>query len=116
MKSDSNKAINRVTKRVLKPLGFIRWNDRYWLHDGGWWLARLNFDPSGYSKGSYGDVGLQCLLTGGQGWIINGVKSPRFRVELGDDEAQFEVDFEEMLHKLLPIAMELVNRIHSPKE
>ncbi|MBC8066249.1 MAG: hypothetical protein H7Y17_15565 [Chlorobia bacterium] len=116
MKSDSNKAINRVTKKLLKPMGFIRLNDRYWAHDGGWWLARLNFDPSGWSKGSYGDVGLQCFLTGTQGWIYNGVTSPRLWVDLDGNEDNFEAQFEEMVQSLLPIALDLVNNIHTPAD
>ena len=116
VKSDSNKAINRVTKRILKPLGFVRHSDRYWHYDGGWWLARLNFEPSAWSKGSYGEVALQCLLTGTVGWIWNGVDSPKRRVDLEGDEAAFEIQFEAMLRGLLPIALELVNKIHSPQE
>jgi hypothetical protein len=34
---------------------------RQWLRDGGWWLINIEFQPSGWSLGSYLNVGLQHL-------------------------------------------------------
>lgn len=116
MKAASNKVINRVTKEILKPLGFVRISDRDWAYDGGWWLARMIFNPSSYAQGAYGEVGITCLLDWhAGGWIWNGVDGRRLWANYLEGE-QFESEFRKMLDDLLPTALALINKIQSPSD
>jgi hypothetical protein len=46
--------IANAAKAVLTPLGFRRkGRSRVWLGDRGYWLSVVEFQPSGFSKGSY---------------------------------------------------------------
>src|SRR5687767_9047301 len=47
---------------MLSPIGCVRkGRSRTWLDDHGWWVAVAEFQPSGWSKGSYLNVGA-CFL------------------------------------------------------
>ncbi len=46
--------LNRAAKSALTPLGFKqKGRSRVWLADRGYWLCVVEFQPSGFSKGSY---------------------------------------------------------------
>lgn len=52
-----NSIIARSAKAALAPLGFRRkGQSRVWLADHGHWLSVVEFQPSGWSKGSYLNV------------------------------------------------------------
>jgi hypothetical protein len=54
--------ITRAARRNLRPLGlFQKGRSRTWLADQGWWLAVVEFQPSGWSKGSYLNVACMWL-------------------------------------------------------
>ena len=54
--------LTSAAKRVLRPLGLIQKGySRTWLADQGWWLAVIEFQPSGWSRGSYLNVGCMWL-------------------------------------------------------
>lgn len=56
------KIINAVAKRILAPQGFFRkGSSRIWLQDNGWYLTMVEFQPSGYSKGTYLNVAMNFL-------------------------------------------------------
>lgn len=51
-----------AAKRNLAPMGLIRkGRSRIWLDDRGWYLTVVEFQPSGFSKGSYLNVGAHFL-------------------------------------------------------
>jgi hypothetical protein len=55
--TDHNREIALAAKRVLAPLGCVRkGRSRTWLDDHGWWTGVIEFQPSGWSKGSYLNV------------------------------------------------------------
>ena len=55
---DHNGEIAAAANSVLVPLGCRRkGRSRTWLDDNGWWVGVIEFQPSGWSKGSYLNVG-----------------------------------------------------------
>jgi hypothetical protein len=71
-KPDHNKIINAAAKKVLKPLGLVRdGGSRVWHDDHGWWMTKVEFQPSGWSKGSYLNVGVCWLLYEGNSNAFN---------------------------------------------
>ncbi len=62
-KSDLHSEILRaIAREELQPLGlFQKGRSRSWLDDHGWWVAIVEFQPSGFAKGSYLNVGV-CWL------------------------------------------------------
>ena len=59
-----NKIINQTAKEILSPHGiFQKGKSRLWIDDNGWFLTIIEFQPSGWSKGSYLNVGLHFLWT-----------------------------------------------------
>ena len=56
--SQHNRIIARAAKRRLEPLGCLqKGRSRTWIDDHGWWIGVVEFQPSGWSKGSYLNVG-----------------------------------------------------------
>jgi hypothetical protein len=54
--------ITRAARRNLRPLGlFQKGRSRIWLADQRWWLAVVEFQPSGWSRGSYLNVACMWL-------------------------------------------------------
>ncbi|RYF27535.1 MAG: hypothetical protein EOO23_07895 [Comamonadaceae bacterium] len=54
--------IANAAKGALYPLGFRRkGRSRLWLLDRAWWLAVVEFQPSGWAKGSYLNVAAHWL-------------------------------------------------------
>jgi hypothetical protein len=46
--------IATAAKAALQPLGFVRrGRSRFWFADQGFWIIFAEFQPSGWSKGSY---------------------------------------------------------------
>lgn len=58
----TNSILNTGAREVLRPMGLVRrGRSRTWWDDHGWWLINVEFQPSGFSKGSYLNVGI-CWL------------------------------------------------------
>lgn len=57
-----NAAIAKAARTVLGPSGCVRkGRSRTWLDDRGWWIGIVEFQPSGFSKGSYLNVAASWL-------------------------------------------------------
>lgn len=57
-----SKIIAEAAKEALAPLGiFQKGRSRIWIDDRGWWIVVIEFQPSGFSKGSYLNVGAMWL-------------------------------------------------------
>lgn len=57
--------IAHAAKSALYPLGFRRkGRSRLWFLDRDWWLAVVEFQPSGWAKGSYLNVAAHWLWSG----------------------------------------------------
>src|SRR5271165_2041598 len=60
--SDHGRILAAAARKELTPLGFWRkGRSRVWLADRGFWLAVVEFQPSGFSKGSYLNVAAHWL-------------------------------------------------------
>ena len=60
---DHNKIIAHTARSVLKPHGlFQKGSSRIWIDDNGWYLTVVEFQPSGWGKGTYLNVGIHFLL------------------------------------------------------
>ena len=61
--------IATAARKMLKPQGFIqKGRSRVWLADQRWWIVVVEFQPSGFEKGSYLNVAAHWLWTG-QGYL-----------------------------------------------
>lgn len=74
-----NKIINNTAKKILSPHGIFRkGSSRIWLDDNDYFLTVIEFQPSGYDKGSYLNVGLTFL------WEATESLNDALVFELGD--------------------------------
>lgn len=81
MPEPHDRIIARAAKVALEPLKFSRkGRSRLWFADQGWWLTVVEFQPSGWSKGTYLNVAAHWL------WSDNGHLS----FDFGDRAAGFE--------------------------
>jgi hypothetical protein len=61
-KSVHSKILTEAARQVLRPMGLTqKGRSRTWLDDHGWWLCVVEFQPSGWSRGSYLNVGCMWL-------------------------------------------------------
>jgi len=59
---EHSKIIARAAKETLAPLGIFQLGrSRTWIDDRGWWIVVVEFQPSGFGKGSYLNVGAMWL-------------------------------------------------------
>ena len=59
---DATKFLLAAGRETLTPLGVTpSGRGRNWVDDHGWWIVNVEFQPSGWSKGSYLNVGVQWL-------------------------------------------------------
>jgi hypothetical protein len=57
-----SKIIAEVANETPAPLGiFQKGRARTWIDDRGWWIVVIEFQPCGFSKGSYLNVGAMWL-------------------------------------------------------
>ncbi len=65
--NEHGRILGDAAKRHLAPLGCKRrGQSRTWISDHGFWLIVIEFQPSGWSKGSYLNVGACWLWSRGQ--------------------------------------------------
>jgi hypothetical protein len=110
MLGSHDKIIAKAAKGTLQPLGLRRkGQSRLWIGDNAWWLTIVEFQPSGFSKGSYLNVAAHWLwsdsghisfdLGNGADW---GSRAAGFEAYESDGQ------FEEAAHRLAMIASEEV--------
>lgn len=59
---DHNKLIRQAAGEALRPLGLFQvGRSRVWIEDNGWYLTLVEFQSSGFSKGSHLNVALHFL-------------------------------------------------------
>lgn len=98
--SEHGRLINVAARSVLGPLGFWqKGRSRVWLADRGFWLCVVEFQPSGYRKGSYLNVAAHWL------WGVTGVVSHDYRIERQKPWAPFE-DVEQFSSAIRRLALQ----------
>jgi hypothetical protein len=89
MDFDHNKLIAQIAKQTLLPAGLKRkGKSRLYYDDNGWWCTIVEFQPSGFSKGSYLNVGVSWLLKEEGGWSFN-VGSREQGFSSAENESEF---------------------------
>lgn len=78
---DHNKIIATAAKKALGPLGLRReGKSRVWYDDHGWWAIIVEFQPSGWDRGSYLNVAVSWLLYERSHWSFDvGGREEAFR-------------------------------------
>ena len=104
MDFDHNKLIAQVAKQTLLPAGLKRkGKSRLYYDDNGWWCTIVEFQPSGFSKGSYLNVGVSWLLYESDGFGFNiGYR------EDGFSSAENESEFTSAVFEMAMKAKEIV--------
>jgi hypothetical protein len=68
--NEHGKLIAAAAKKALLPLGCVRkGQSRVWYSDQRFWAIWIEFQPSGWSKGSYLNVGTSCFWHAGAGFL-----------------------------------------------
>lgn len=118
MAGSHDKLIADAAKQALAPLGFHRrGRSRVWLADHGWWLAVVEFQPSGWARGSYVNVAAHWLwnakgyVTHDLGACPNGSRSEAF-VKYTSDE-QFEPEANRLAYSAAHEAGQLRSKCRS---
>jgi hypothetical protein len=104
-----SKQLAAAARRYLAPLGLTRkGRSRTWLDDQSWFVTVVEFQPSGFSKGSYLNVGSHFL------WSANGHLSfdLGYRIE-GFFPFESEEQFEPEADRLASRAAIEVQRLRS---
>jgi hypothetical protein len=83
-----NNIIAKAAKQALQPLGFSqKGRSRVWLADHSWWLAVVEFQPSGWEKGSYLKVAAHWLWSPSGFLSFDfGGRTPGFAAYSSDDQ------------------------------
>jgi hypothetical protein len=104
MDFDHNKLIAQVAKQTLLPAGLKRkGKSRLYYDDNGWWCTIIEFQPSGFSKGSYLNVGVSWLLNEKSSWSFC-VGSRRQEFTSAENESEFSSAVFEMAMRAKEIA------------
>jgi hypothetical protein len=91
---DHSRLIRDAARRALSPLGFQqKGRSRVWLADRGYWALVIEFQPSGFSKGSYLNVCTSWLWHPGGGLPFNYFERAGKFIEFQNIE-QFEAEAE----------------------
>lgn len=60
--SPATRLATHAARQVLQPMGLKqKGRSRTWIDDHGWWLIVAEFQPSGFSQGTYLNVGVNWL-------------------------------------------------------
>jgi hypothetical protein len=92
MDFDHNKLIAEVAKQTLLPAGLKRkGKSRLYYDDNGWWCTIVEFQPSGFSKGSYLNIGVCWLLYEKDYWSfdVGSQEGSERRFTSAENESEF---------------------------
>lgn len=69
---DHSRLIRDVARTALSPLGFQqKGRSRVWFADRGFWILIVEFQPSGFGKGSYLNIAAHWLWHTGNSWAFD---------------------------------------------
>jgi hypothetical protein len=106
MDFNHNKLIAQAAKQTLSPAGLKRkGKSRFYYDDNGWWSTNVEFQPSGFSKGSYLNVGVSWLLYENDSWGFH----VGYR-ENGFSSAENESEFTNVIFEMAMRAKEIAEK------
>lgn len=106
--SDHNKIIHYLCKELLLPLGVIRnGRSRLYLDDNGYYLTMVEFQPSGWSRGTHLNVGIHFLWKGHEYLSFDAYTGKSSRVS-GFVQYRNDEQFEAETRQLIALAAEKV--------
>ena len=84
-----NKIIMKAAREVLAPNGLLqKGQSRIWLDDNGWFFTVVEFQPSGWEKGTFLNVGMHYLWANKEYLTFDcGYREHECVVYTGDDAA-----------------------------
>jgi len=95
---DHSRLIRDAARTALSPLGFQqKGRSRLWLADRGFWAFMIEFQPSGFSKGSYLNIGATWLWHPRGGHIFNSFRRAGDFISF-ETAAQFKPEAERLAH------------------
>jgi hypothetical protein len=107
--------LQRVMREAFRPHGLLqKGRSRVWFGDRGWWVTVVELQPSGWSKGSYLNVGAMWLVypqqhvTFHDGYRRGGNEFLEFK-----DAAQFETGARGLCASAIDVVDDLKRRICS---
>lgn len=111
--SEHTKIITRAARAALTQIGCRqKGRSRSWIDDHQWWIVKVEFQPSGWSKGSYLNVGASWLWDGkAHSSFDEGYRIQEF-VPF-QDAAQFEREMQKMAERARDEVLKLGNRFPS---
>ena len=69
---EHTKLLLSAARDALAPLGLVRLGrSRLWVDDRGWWTVVVEFQPSGFAKGSFLNVGVMWLWYAKDYWSFD---------------------------------------------
>jgi hypothetical protein len=112
---DHNKLIKAAAKKAFAPLGMKQdGGSRKWYDDNGWWATVVEFQPSGWGRGSYLNVGVSWMLYEQSYWTFN-VGHREHRFESAANEEQFEAVLGTMTAAAIARVHDYRKRFASPR-
>ncbi len=106
-KSSHSEIIKQVCKEMLLPMGvFQKGNSRLYIDDNGWFLTLIEFQPSGWSKGTALNVSLHFL------WLADECLSYDFPFGAGREKSHVEytddIQFEQAVREYAEFARQRI--------
>jgi hypothetical protein len=109
------KLITATAREILRPMGVTqKGRSRLWFDDHGWWVGLVEFQPSGFRRGSYLNAGVQWLWDE-LDWLGAFMYPRDFDVRPAidgqDDFIKYESDeqFSPLVEKMVRVAAERIN-------
>jgi hypothetical protein len=101
---DHNKILKQIALKVLKPYGIIqKGSSRLFIDDHGWYLILIEFQPSGWGKGTYLNIGIHF------NWYLD----EHFSFTIGDRENNFIefIDKEQFSEKANELCQNTIKKV-----
>jgi hypothetical protein len=108
-----SRLIKKIARKILTPLGIQQKGDsRLWIDDLDWWLILVEFQPSGFDKGTYLNIGAHWL------WYEKDYFSFDYGERIGsfipfETETQFENEVYRVVEQASQLVKQYRQRFHS---
>ncbi|MBL9046413.1 MAG: hypothetical protein JNK34_03750 [Tabrizicola sp.] len=116
MEVDHNQKIKNIARSVLRPAGISqRGKSRFWFDDRGWYATCIEFQPSGWSKGTYLNTAIMWFWKPKDYWSHD-TNSERQPFVSAENERDFEIAVTSMSQIALNRSLENRRCLTNPAE